>query len=355
MLNDPEILNWYETSYLKEIRGLYITADDVANVLSKLEVKLTEIGKSENNLPIAAVRVGNGPKRVLIWSQMHGNESTGTKAILDFLSFIEVPKFSIYKNQLSQNLTILFIPILNPDGAKAYTRENARGIDLNRDAVDLKARESQLLNFILNDFKPEFCFNLHDQRTIFNVSETKNPATISFLAPSVDVERTLTESRKKTMSVIVSMNQLLQQIIPNQVGRYTDEFYPNATGDNFQKAGYHTILIEAGHFKNDYDREEVRKYNFLALLQGLFFIATTQSFDHYLPYFEIPNNDKQFFDVIYRNAFYDNTIQDVALQYKYKLINNKLEQFLEVEIAGNLTNYFGHFEVNFNEKTFSLL
>lgn len=354
MFNYLEILKWYEISYVKEVRGLYITLDNIFPVLSNSHIEFVEIGKSEKNQSILSCKIGNGSKRILIWSQMHGNESTGTKAIIDFLEFLESYEFDIVIKELLNELTIQFIPILNPDGAKAYTRENASGIDLNRDAVDLKANESQLLNAILNEFKPDFCFNLHDQRTIFNVEGTQNPATISFLAPSVDVERTLTESRKKTMSVIVSMNQLLQQVIPNQVGRYTDEFYPNATGDNFQKAGYHTVLIEAGHFKNDYDREEVRKFNFLALLQGLFFIATTQSFNNYLPYFEIPNNDKQFFDVIYRNAFYDNKIQDVALQYKYKLVNNKLENLLEMEKVGDLSNYFGHFEEDFNGKIFSL-
>lgn len=355
MLNYIDILNWYDTSYKKEVSGLYITIDDIFSILSNSQLELAELGKSEENQPIVSLKIGVGERKILIWSQMHGNESTGTKAILDFLAYLKVAEFDLTIKKILSELTILFIPILNPDGAKAYIRENANGIDLNRDIVNLKAKESQLLISVLNDFKPEFCFNLHDQRTIFNVEGTKNPATISFLAPSVDLERTLTKSRIKTMSVIVSMNQLLQLVIPNHVGRYTDEFYPNAAGDNFQKEGYHTILIEAGHFKNDYDREEVRKYNFLALLQGLYFIATTQSFDNYLPYFEIPNNDKRFFDVIYRNTFYDNKIQDVAMQYKYKLVDNKLENFLEIEKVGDLSNYFGHFEENMNGNNFSLV
>ncbi|MDP2088571.1 MAG: M14 family zinc carboxypeptidase [Flavobacteriaceae bacterium] len=356
MLNYLEILKWYEASYDKEVVGLQITVEDIKPfIFNKTKLITNEVGKSDENESIFSLKIGSGSKKVLIWSQMHGNESTGTKAILDLISFFESIHFELIKDQLFKELTIQFIPILNPDGARAYTRENADGIDLNRDAVDLKAKESQLLNTILYDFKPDFCFNLHDQRTIFNVEGTQNPATISFLAPSVDKKRTLTESRKKTMSVIVSMNQLLQQIIPNQVGRYTDEFYPNATGDNFQKAGFHTILVEAGHFKDDYDREEVRKFNFLALLQGLYFIATTQNFDNYLPYFDIPNNDKQFFDVIYKNTFYENKIQDVAFQYKYKLINNKLEKSLELEKVGDLSSYFGHFEKNFNGNSFSLV
>lgn len=63
--------------------------------------------------------------------------------------------------------------MLNPDGAEAYTRVNGNNIDLNRDAVARKAKESKLLRTALEAFKPQFCFNLHDQRTIFNVESTK--------------------------------------------------------------------------------------------------------------------------------------------------------------------------------------
>ena len=85
---------------------------------------------------------------------------------------------------------------------------------------------------------------------------------LSLLAPSIDLERTLTDGRKDTMAVIVAMNNTLQTIIPNFIGRYTDEFYPTATGDNFQKLGHNTILIEAGHYPDDYSRDVVRKYNY---------------------------------------------------------------------------------------------
>ncbi len=353
MLNSLEIIKWYNTIYEKKITGLQITVAKLKPILiHQQNFTLKEIGTSEEDLPIYSLKIGLGTQKVLIWSQMHGNESTGTKAIVDFIAMVESNLFKSFNELLINNLTILFIPILNPDGAEIFTRENANGIDLNRDAVDLKAKESKLLNTVLKEFQPDFCFNLHDQRTIFNVAGTNNPATISFLAPSVNVERTLTDSRKKTMSVIVAMNKLLQQLIPNQVGRYTDEFYPTATGDNFQKAGYHTILIEAGHFKDDYDREEVRKFNFLALLQGLEFIATTQNFEEYLLYFEIPNNDKRFFDVIYRNTLYENKIQDVAFQYQFKLINQKLEKLLTLEKVGDLSTNIGHLEENFHGNTF---
>ena len=141
------------------------------------------------------------------------------------------------------------------------------------------------------------------------------------------------------------MNALLSKIIPGHIGRYTDEFYPTATGDNFQKMGHNTILIEAGHYPEDYDRDQVRKFNFYALLEGLRFIATSNDYTAYTPYFEIPNNDKKCYDIIYRNVLTSNgVVEDVAFQYDYVVQENKLV-FVEEEVdRGDLIDFTGHKE-----------
>ena len=121
----------------------------------------------------------NGNKRILLWSQMHGNESTGTKALFDL--------FNCFSNNSSEfttileNCTLLFIPMLNPDGAEVYTRVNANNIDLNRDAKSLTQPESRILRSIFVKIKPDLCLNLHDQRSIYGLKSGLS-ATISFLA-----------------------------------------------------------------------------------------------------------------------------------------------------------------------------
>nr|WP_299033671.1 M14 family zinc carboxypeptidase [uncultured Tenacibaculum sp.] len=340
--------SFLEENYLKikedSISGRWITLTDIEPLYfdlqnSKIETKI--IGESEQQRAIYQLKFGTGEKRILIWSQMHGNESTGTKAVFDFLNFIQrFPDHEITQ-AIVNNCSITIVPMLNPDGAQDYTRVNANNVDLNRDAVKLEAKESKLLRSILEEVNPQFCFNLHDQRTIFGVEGTKNPATISFLAPSEEEKRTITEGRKETMNVIVAMNDLLQEIIPNHIGRYTDEFYPTATGDNFQKLGHNTILIEAGHFPDDYDREEVRKYNFYALLQGIYHISINIDFTSYQEYLAIPNNIKNFYDVIYRSK---NNEKDVAFQYVETIENGKFALVLTKEKEGNLSSYLAHKE-----------
>jgi len=343
------LINFLETIYAEQketsLQGKWITFNDIKTLFSKYESKfvISQIGTSEENRPIMQLKIGKGSKKILLWSQMHGNESTGTRALFDLFNCIlnsSNDKFS----GILEECTLVFIPMLNPDGAQAYTRVNANNVDLNRDAVDRIAKESILLRSILENFNPQFCFNLHDQRTIFSVEGTKNPATISFLAPSEEITRGLTKGRIETMNVIVSMNKMLQNVIPNFVGRYTDEFYPTATGDNFQKLGYNTVLIESGHYPNDYDREKSRKYTFFSILQGIYHIASTSNFDSYDEYFKIPNNDKIFFDIIHR---YPDSKNDIAFQYEDKIIGGKFVSKLNKVDENSLKSKSGHFEIVF--------
>ncbi len=327
------------------ITGRWITLDDLEKVFTKFKnspkISFKKIGVSEENRNIHQITMGSGSKKILIWTQMHGNESTGTKAVIDLLNYIYTSKDDIC-SKILENCTIKIIPILNPDGAEHYTRVNAHAIDLNRDAVDIKAKESQLLRTALEGFSPDFCFNLHDQRSIFGVEGTKNPATISFLAPSEEETRKVTPTRKKTMNVIVAMNSLLQQIIPNHIGRYTDTFYPKATGDNFQKLGYSTILIESGHYKKDYQREKVREFTFISILQGLYHISIVKNYDDYNAYFKIPNNNESFRDLLH---IYPKKPSEV---FQYDEVLEKTEvKFIPNQVFGDISEFFYHKEIVF--------
>lgn len=341
ILNSNYVKDSYDANKHHSISGRWITSSMINDYLHSFQntFSIQQLGVSEEQRPIHKLIIGKGKKRIFIWTQMHGNESTGTKAVCDLLNYLKNTNDKFAKAILS-NCIIHIIPVLNPDGAEAYTRVNSKGIDLNRDAVDLSAIESQVLRNELDSIQPDFCFNLHDQRTIFGVQGTQNPATLSFLAPSEEESRKVTEGRIKTMNIIVAMNRLMQQMIPNHIGRYTDEFYPTATGDNFQKLGYPTVLIESGHYPEDYERENVRKYTFMALLQGIYHIASTNIFKEYDEYFEIPNNEKSFYDLIHR---YSNK-EDEVYQFEEILKDKKI--IFEPKLVPNIdsTSYFYHKE-----------
>ncbi|WP_309597383.1 M14 family zinc carboxypeptidase [Flavobacterium davisii] len=164
----------------KSISGRYLTNTHLERVLKELSPRFqkTILGQSVEGRPIYSVTFGTGTTKIFMWSQMHGNESTTTKALFDFFKFLD-SNDSLAK-AIAEACTLFIIPIVNPDGAAAYTRVNANQIDLNRDSVALTQPESQILRKVFQEFKPDFCFNLHDQRTIFGVGNLDKPATISF-------------------------------------------------------------------------------------------------------------------------------------------------------------------------------
>ena len=88
---------------------------------------------------------------------MHGNESTTTKALFDLYKYIEDHKETKFVNTLLAMCTFTFVPMLNPDGAEAYTRINANKVDLNRDAQDLSQPESLILKELYTNIKPDYC------------------------------------------------------------------------------------------------------------------------------------------------------------------------------------------------------
>ncbi|PJJ08047.1 LOW QUALITY PROTEIN: zinc carboxypeptidase [Flavobacterium sp. 1] len=333
----------------KTIQGRYITLDNIEPLLNsellKKDVKI--IGESVLGKPIYSYQNGNGKTKIYLWSQMHGNESTTTKALFDFINLLI--SGSDLAKELLESFTFYCIPMLNPDGAKLYTRANANNIDLNRDSQDLTQPESKILRSVFENFKPDYCFNLHDQRTIFGVADTGKPATVSFLAPSYNEEREVNESRLKAINLIAGINEVLQNYIPGQVGRFDDSFNINCIGDTFQYLGVPTILFEAGHYPDDYEREKTRKFVFISLLSSFIILNENDIVgnrnDKYL---NIPQNNVVFFDFMYKNVKinYDGNeiITNFVAQYKEELIDNRINFNAYIVQAGDLKGYCGHYE-----------
>lgn len=341
---------FYKTFKEQSLFHRYISFKQISPLLIKHESHfgIDVIGLSVLSETISTITIGNGKRKILMWSQMHGNESTTTKAIFDLCNLFADCNHELIESIL-KSCTIVIIPMLNPDGAKAYTRLNANDVDLNRDAQELSQPESKILRALFDEFKPDFCFNLHGQRTIFSAGNNNFPATVSFLSPAQDESCSITENRKKAMEIISVMNDFLQKQIPNQVGIYDDTFNINCVGDTFQSQNVPTILIEAGHYSNDYGREETRCFIFQSLLTALHYIANTDIIGNsYKTYFDIPKNEKLFYDIIIRNANINSKVQDLAVMYQERLLKNKIEFIPIIEKINDLNGFYGHKEINAN-------
>ena len=108
--------------------------------------------------------------------------------------------------KILDQLSLFIIPQLNPDGSNTYNRYNTNNVDLNRDAVKLTQPESIALRGVFDQFKPHFCFNLHDQRTIYAAGKREAPVLLSFLSPFCHPgEGSITPARLTAMQVIIAI------------------------------------------------------------------------------------------------------------------------------------------------------
>jgi hypothetical protein len=310
---------------------------------------IQQVGASLEDRPIYRISAGTGPIQVLLWSQMHGDESTATMAIFDILNYLYKNRDEASVRNILSKTTIHFVPMLNPDGAESFTRRNAQHIDINRDAIRLQTPEGQLLKHLRDSLNADFGFNLHDQSRYYNVSGTGKTATLSFLAPAYNVEKDINSVREKAMKLIVRINEVIQKYAPGHVGRYSDTFEPRAFGDNIQKWGTSTILIESGGYPNDPEKQEIRKLNYVAILTALSSIATGD-YEFYPTdaYEEIPQNDRQ----LVKLKIHDATISDDSGEYVadigmvHNLVGNTSSKGYyysgQIEDIGDLSTYFAY-------------
>ena len=321
----------------------------IAKVSKDTLLTVKRVGQSIQGRSISLISIGSGDTNVLLWSQMHGNEPTATQAIFDILNFFGSDDFGEEKKEILSKLTLHFLPMLNPDGAEVFQRRNALGIDVNRDAAMLQSPEGRVLKKIRDSLQADFGFNLHDQSTHYNAERTPKPATISYLAPAFNYEKDTNTVRANAMKVIVFMNRILQKYAPGQVGRYNDDFEPRAFGDNIQKWGTSTILIESGGYPDDVEKQEIRKLNYVSILSAIYTIAMGNFTEMPLEeYGKIPENDRKLFDLKIKGATYRLLGRDYILDLgidRLEVDNKDHSNFYyssRIIDQGDLSTYYGY-------------
>lgn len=318
-------------------------------------LSVSQVGESFEKRSIYQVKAGTGDKKVLLWSQMHGDEATATMALFDIFNFLKAHDdgFDSLRQIILTNVTLYAVPMLNPDGAQRFQRRTALEIDMNRDALRLQTPEGRLLKELQQTLKPLVGFNLHDQNPRYSVGKTGKQAVVSFLATAYDPARSINDVRKRSMELVVGMNRVLQQFVPGQIARYDDEFEPRAFGDNIQKWGTTLVLIESGGFVGDPEKMRIRQLNFVAILTALEAIATaSHAQENIAEYQALPENSRTLFDLLIRNATiirngkrvnvdiginHNEENADSARTFRYKST---------IEEIGDLSTYYGLEEID---------
>lgn len=308
---------------------------------------MSELGLSLGGRSINLVRWGRGPRRVLLWSQMHGDESTATLALCDLFSFLADPsKERPWVAEMMRQITIAAIPMVNPDGAQVVARHNAMHIDVNRDARALVSPESRILRETHRAFKPAFGFNLHDQ-ALSSVGSSKNVTALALLAPALDAGRSRPLSRVKAMRVCALLVRAIRQFADGHLATYDDSYESRAFGDRMQSWGTSTILIESGHWPGDPMKTFIRKLNFIALLVALRSIGDGSYQDVELEYYSgLEPNGKQAYDLLIRNVRIVHPSgwearADIALSLEPELNRRSASPVATIKEVGDLSNHRG--------------
>jgi hypothetical protein len=209
-------------------------------------IEICTLGGSCEGRPIRLVTLGTGPRRALMWTQMHGDEPTHTAATLDLMAYLQVVPHEQPARSILAGCTLSMIPMLNPDGAERWTRENAQGLDVNRDARNLATPEGRILRDAVAELQPEFGFNLHNHHPRTTIAGTTQTAAASLLVPPIDDAGTFTDAMHRAAQVAGIVAGAIGEHCGHAVARYRAEYMPTAFGEWVQSQDTSTVLVEAG-------------------------------------------------------------------------------------------------------------
>ncbi len=95
---------------------------------------------------------------VLIVNNVHGGEVAGKDAAMEIMRDLVMGDL----NPLLDDVVVLVVPTINPDGAEVRRRTNDEGFDMNRDYLKLESQEIQaLVTKIIYDWRPDIFVDTH--------------------------------------------------------------------------------------------------------------------------------------------------------------------------------------------------
>ncbi|MEU4780562.1 M14 family zinc carboxypeptidase [Micromonospora sp. NPDC023633] len=112
----------------------WLDYEQVGDQLAQIErtsggrVDVEVVGRSPEGRDLYAARVGTGDKVLLVTSAIHGNERTGTEALLNILKHLGSAG-DTQTRQILNEVTFVAMPMTNPDGGELNRRINVQSWD----------------------------------------------------------------------------------------------------------------------------------------------------------------------------------------------------------------------------------
>jgi hypothetical protein len=234
---------------------------------------------------------------------MHGDESTHTMGLADLFAYLARESDEERVRLLHDRLTVVAIPMLNPDGAERFQRLNAQGIDPNRDAHACLTPEMRALRGVYAELKPAFALNLHDQDPRKRVGESDRLTALALLANPFDESLGDNDVRLRAKRLGGVIARAVRPLIGGHVSRFPAEFNPQGSGEFMASSGTSSLLLECGGWKDDPEKQFLRKVSFVALLSALEAIADESYADVPLDVYDsLDEDDTSVVDVLLRGG-----------------------------------------------------
>ncbi len=169
--------------------------DDVVKTLYRIErtshglVTVDSAGTSGEGRQLLYATVGDGPTTFWLQARIHGNELHSTEAALQILDHLTSGDPTA--RLIRENLTVIVIPMYNPDGAEANIRQSTTPtrIDLNRDWENFAQPESVAFWKLWRDTAPDLALDLHHMGQAPIVNGTNDLNQFQIGARSIDPSR----------------------------------------------------------------------------------------------------------------------------------------------------------------------
>ena len=274
MTRDPERDLLHDAYCLNALTRRTFTHDELWSLLGTVVdeaggLSRDEIGRSAEGRPLYAIRFGSGPVRVLLFSQMHGDEPSHTMGLADLFTYFAREPDDERVRRLAEGLTVVAVPMLNPDGAERFVRTNAQGMDINRDARAWVTPELRALRDLHDGFRPEFVLNLHDQDVRKRVGESDRMTALALLATPGNPQLEDDEQRIRGKRLCAAIRRAVEPLAEGRIARFQDEYNPTGSGEYTQRSGAASVLVECGFWPDDPEKQFLRKLSFVAILGAL--------------------------------------------------------------------------------------
>jgi len=152
--------SWWSLDWIYNRIDALVNANN--DVLQKQVIGQSVLGRN-----ITAIVIGNGSRNVIIDGCIHGNEKAAAFSALRMVELlVEFYRSDAWwRSKLANDWRVFVIPVLNPDGFAANTRENANGKDLNRQfppGANTTEPEAWALRWLMGNYTPTVYVNLHE-------------------------------------------------------------------------------------------------------------------------------------------------------------------------------------------------